>query len=143
MVQEVSLKDWNRESTFESCSKHWSARKINQTIQFTKLVFQDFSIQMYQTECELCTSAKWLPEPKKYQFMQISNPFKVSEECCLHWVVRSANVRATSTSSCSLSSFADSHQKEPSQSVASKSNKLSIFHGAKFEKCSFKSRIVQ
>ena len=54
----------------------------------------------------------------------------------------SANVRATSDSSSSFMSLVDIHQKDPSQSLAVKSDKLSIFHGAKFENCSFKIQVM-
>ena len=53
----------------------------------------------------------------------------------------SANVRATRASSSSFTSFVDIHQKEKSQSLAVKSDKLGIFHGAKFENCSFKIQV--
>ena len=54
----------------------------------------------------------------------------------------SANVRATRASSSSFTSFVDIHQKEQSQSFAVKSDKLGIFHGDKFENCSFKIQVM-
>ena len=52
---------------------------------------------------------------------------------------RLANVRQPSASSSFLTSFVDIHQKEPSKSVATKSDHLGIFNGAKFENSSLKS----
>ena len=54
----------------------------------------------------------------------------------------SANVRATRASSSSFTSFVDIHQKKQSQSLAVKSDNLDIFHGAKFENCSFRIRVM-
>ena len=50
----------------------------------------------------------------------------------------SANVRATRPSSSSFTSFICIRRKEPSQNLAVKSDKLSIFHGAKLENCFLK-----
>ena len=55
---------------------------------------------------------------------------------------RSANVWATSASLSFCTNFVDIYQKDLNQNLAVKSDKLGIFHGAKFENCYFNVQVM-
>ena len=72
LVQEMSSREeQNWQTTFQSCSKRWSARKINQPF-----CLQNVYLKASRFRCtyELCSSAtcKWSPKPEKPRLLQIS-----------------------------------------------------------------------